>query len=504
MIHIKNKHPGGKSLCPLCHSQPLIIGKINYPELLCHLVSNHLPLHCRTCGEFFETCDDLKTIGNCSNKPLICIQPPTFIESEKSTLNIETQSPVINTTVNPLIDTKGYTIVDDRNSSYKYLTSPPEFTRNTSTPMQIDFNKQSSNIIAKDRCAIPYFYIKTPSFSSRNENTIDNSSIKTPKYSLSETESMYHSLSSLGKSVSSDRTPIRPILLIKSSSEEFDQQEISKSFSQRKLTAMQELNEYEVDMELTDVQGKILTEMVKTPIEEILTSRRDSKDSRKKVRFSDQFAIKLESDANISSPNLHNDTETEEFFEAHQSFSEMPVIAKENRFESANNSNKDIFQLAQQTKDITGLLKKEEKIESSTSRIIMILVENNSNENPASLTPLINSGLKQLESAMSQSTKPNTFALNNKENTTGGFSIISVDSYTKVSTLEYSKVSENIPERCQQNITEQNTNSGGGGIFTAVANAVKNAFKNLSGNIIYNLIINYEKQINIEKNDITK
>ncbi|KAK0162209.1 hypothetical protein PV327_008563 [Microctonus hyperodae] len=496
--HIKNKHPNSELKCPLCRYKPLTIRNFNNSEFLCHVVFHHLPLHCRTCGELFENAEDLKTIGICRQHPLITIEPPTFIDSIKSSLLINTPSP-LNKTPSQLssIDKKGISIIADYTNNFGNFTSPPEFTRNTSTPMHIGVMKKNTNL--KYRIpTIPNIILTTPSFSVKNmgsDNDDDISGIVAfNNSSLNKKEFVYNNTQSSIKLNSLDKTPLKSILSMKSMSSESSQMSRhSKNYSDNKLASMAEVNEDEIDMELTDVNGGVLTEDTTPPVKNNnISMLQKLKDAGKKVRFSDECEI------NISN-NKFDVSESEEFFDARQSFGDISIAAADN-FDENNSSIKVCKdQNYQESKketmdnnsgDNNNREKKEnfetfinQQSKKSSRVVMMVLMEQTDDSNPTDLVSLIDSSLKKLGSVIQKtSIAQNNPEKCNEENTKalGKFSLVSVDSYPSVLTVEYFKAPD-IEIISPKSQSTSNLNHGESGILSTVVNAVRNVFRNWAG-----------------------
>ncbi|XP_034933913.1 uncharacterized protein [Chelonus insularis] len=214
-----------------------------------------------------------------------------------------------------------------------------------------------------------------------------------------------------------------------------------------------------------------------------LKSGRDRKDSGKKVRFSDQLDnMSIVSEYEDVNSTSFNTTGGEEFFETCQSFSEVkdlpspdsnlkPSIDWKNSEDEKNN-------ISNEMKEIKKLVKENNCSSNSSKVVMMVLMEKTGDISVEELSPIINSSLKKLESIVSQSSSNNAQAQQNKEN--NGLTIVSVDSYTRLSSVECYETSEpiNKPQKNQQAVKHSSNN---GGIFAAVANVFKNAIKNLSG-----------------------
>lgn len=69
--HVNKVHPGLNGSCSLCASDVLPLQLFESEkldseneQLLCHIIDEHLPLHCQLCGDTFESREDFKAFGN--------------------------------------------------------------------------------------------------------------------------------------------------------------------------------------------------------------------------------------------------------------------------------------------------------------------------------------------------------------------------------------------------------------------------------------------------------
>ncbi|KAH0545908.1 hypothetical protein KQX54_004332 [Cotesia glomerata] len=444
--HIKKKHSTRHTItdCPLCRREPLTVRNFDLEQLKNHVVFNHLPLQCLKCGELFEKHEDLKYIGTCDRHPIIRIEPPTLTElcvTSLSSSSLEATSGVTKTPLNSsLTKHKSLSFSGDYQ---QFEDSPREFTRHTSTPMHVGLTKQLN-------------------LSNININNISGKSDNIKKSNLSNFE----------------RTPLRSILSSKSFNKDSSNQSGSlfKNLSERRLEAMMELNDESDNnnnKEVPDSVGGLLEQDDSLNSEN--KKRRDSKDSNKRVRFSDEFNLKLEDD------NLTDDNDKEEFFESCQSFSDTSVSSTE-KIQSSDGK----F-VGENASDV--LKENKENIAqpgcSGSSRVVMmVLLEKSGEVYPRDLAPIIDSSLEKLKTAITGSNDQLAATCISQEaidNCQSGFAMLSVDSYTKVSTVECVKNSDSASSYSSCLRKNQGKENNSKGIFASVANAVKSVFKNISG-----------------------
>ncbi|XP_011302550.1 uncharacterized protein fs(1)Ya [Fopius arisanus] len=522
--HIRNKHPGRQSECPLCRSEILITRNFNNSHFLCHVVINHLPLKCRYCGDFFQCSADLKNLGTCSRRLLI--QKDNIINEGHSVV-AHGPSPLTQTPLNPVNQSKGYSIEGDYNSNFEDLTSPPEFTRHTSTPMQIGISRKTTGFIFKTPRS-PNFSLKTPKTptcvlqdknqageagedSKSSYSKTDTPLIYKKQLSresnlqelLEQSESVYLSFSPSRRQNLSERASLKSILMSKSPGENFEPQK------ERVLEGTS------TDMDLTEPMGFTPVPLLKsdpeerTSIEGVFKFPPEVRDSGKRVRFSDQFEVQKVPD---TSPSKSPVTDIEEFFEARQSLSEFTVInsdtspgeQKEDKAKASpttnnnfsptrceeneeNRGNKENIENANIEKGTpTGKNNENEghkyvstKVSETSRVVMMVLVEKTGDSGNVDLTPLINSGLKTLESV--------TTGMNSGESpvSTGEhpdvqkkLAVVSVDTYKRISTIERCHKPESPGDLSQKRRSDKSESSGS--LLSAVANAVRTAFKNIS------------------------
>ncbi|XP_063981509.1 uncharacterized protein LOC135164776 isoform X2 [Diachasmimorpha longicaudata] len=519
--HIRNKHPGRESECPLCRSEFLIVRNFDNPHFMCHVVINHLPLHCRTCGNLFECSDDLKSLGTCSRRP----SKRTDNVSEEQSKFPHGPSPLTQTPLNPVNQVKGYSIEGDYNAKFQSLISPPEFTRNTSTPMHIGLSRKTTSIVFKPPGS-PNFSLKTPTSIPQGVNKTEEpnegsksvySHTGTPHIQnkqssrdsnlqelLEQSDSIYLSFSPSIRSNASVKSSLKSILMSRSSVENLETQR----------DKMLELEGTTADMDLTDPQGStplspdLFNQEVKAPPDEVvkLTGGRDS---GKRVRFSDEFEVKEEPEISSSRSSVSG---TEEFFEARQSLSEFTVTSPKMPPEGSKDPDQEdvtpisTFQplidfssgkheenkspgnkenilntniengFPTSTKQNEGNKLTDKTVSDSSRVVMMVLVEKTGAGGNVDLAPLINSGLKTLES-VTTSMKSGQQGPSLLEETSGVHKklVMSVDTYQSVSIEHHRKPPS---EESDHRIRTEKTESGG--LFSAVANAVRTAFKNIS------------------------
>ncbi|XP_044590180.1 mitosis initiation protein fs(1)Ya [Cotesia glomerata] len=491
--HIKKKHSTRHTItdCPLCRREPLTVRNFDLEQLKNHVVFNHLPLQCLKCGELFEKHEDLKYIGTCDRHPIIRIEPPTLTElcvTSLSSSSLEATSGVTKTPLNSsLTKHKSLSFSGDYQ---QFEDSPREFTRHTSTPMHVGLTKQlnlsnininnisgkSGNFFFKTlkRPVVPIISITSSSDKSINiNNNNKNSSINfnSPEI-ISQDNIKKSNLSNF------ERTPLRSILSSKSFNKDSSNQSGSlfKNLSERRLEAMMELNDESDNnnnKEVPDSVGGLLEQDDSLNSEN--KKRRDSKDSNKRVRFSDEFNLKLEDD------NLTDDNDKEEFFESCQSFSDTSVSSTE-KIQSSDGK----F-VGENASDV--LKENKENIAqpgcSGSSRVVMmVLLEKSGEVYPRDLAPIIDSSLEKLKTAITGSNDQLAATCISQEaidNCQSGFAMLSVDSYTKVSTVECVKNSDSASSYSSCLRKNQGKENNSKGIFASVANAVKSVFKNISG-----------------------
>lgn len=303
--HEGNKHTKRQANCPFCFFEKLPLKSIEDKILLRHIVVNHLPLHCCLCGDIFKTIKDLESFGTCKWSKS---NDRHSLVSEKKSLGT------------PSLSSDGKES-SDFNSNYGSLTSPPELTRNTSTP--VVFGLKTS------------FDFKTPSVTSFSlkSSQIDSASSKNdPAHSnlhrtSAKCDSSGSNYMSLPSSISNEETPFRS-LPPNRSKEELPLSN-SKKLGIMKITDRNSANERHSDnhniedMNLTNVEGQLLPES--QSLETCPEGRKS--DSLKKVRFSDEFddppRCSDQYENHSKSMAIFNINETEEYFEANDT---LPIV----------------------------------------------------------------------------------------------------------------------------------------------------------------------------------
>lgn len=399
---------------------------------------------------------------------------------------------------------------------HQFEDSPRAFTRHTSTPMHVGLTRQlnSSNLNHKSgnfffkissRHVGSVLTVHTHSDKSLTINNDSNNNNNISNYNLNDINpGEFNCQNNLTRSYLSntDRTPLRSILS-KSFNKDTSNQSNSnllRNITERKLEAMMESND-----ENDDGQGcnpgnsggslKREADSVESSTE-YKNVRKNSKILSKRVRFSDEFSsIELDTD-----DNLNNEPEVEEYFESCQSFSDTSISSTEKKVHCGDaaddklngngnkkvNSKSELNQVNEKAEDNFN------RTRTGSSRVVMmVLVEKAGEVYPRDLAPIIDSGLEKLKSAInaSSATELEVAADNQSDikDCQTGFTMLSVDSYTKLSTLECIKVADSSSSgsnlQGNRSVAKQNSNSGG--IFASVANAVKNVFKNISGNFFF-------------------
>ncbi|KAG7206793.1 hypothetical protein KM043_000704 [Ampulex compressa] len=475
--HEKRKHPDLKVDCPLCCSQKLPLRVFEENSLYAHVVSHHLPLHCSLCGEIFKQGNDLLTFGIC--KWWSARQRHSLASSKKSGFTTPSPASVCQGNKQKI----GSSINGDYLTNFESLTSPPELYRNTSTPMIVGqkttFDYKTPNP--------PNFSLKTPKTNSTTcTKNQTRASPRTCPSTDSNSDSKFVSFSPCNSNHGS--TPFRSCT----------EDHYSRGNSLRKLGIMEEREESEIgekrqsakdnivveDMELTGVEGEIPSDA--QGVEVICKAERRT-ESMKKVRFSDQFSDHIESSNGGGRENV---TEVEEYFEARDTMSDTKDMAAKIQNSLLENS---AMRIHRET-EIN--VEKENQIPENTnvnivqettgsSRVVMmLLVEQNSGLTTSDLTPLIDSGLKKLEErgslASARTSAPNA----STSPGCSGSSVVSVDSYFSVSSVECYSGQPTIgpsSRRDSKSSSDSNESTNSGGIFSAVAHAVRCALKNFSG-----------------------
>ncbi|XP_057319985.1 putative uncharacterized protein DDB_G0282133 [Microplitis mediator] len=521
--HIRKKHSAHQTPidCPLCRQEPLIIRSFDHNQLKNHIIFNHLPLECLKCGELFDKHEDLKFIGTCDRHPIIRIEAPTYIEvgvtsssSSSFAVDLDLAGSVLSKTpsADSSIKRKSLSFSGDYR---QFEDSPREFTRHTSTPMQVGLTRQlnSSNLNYKGG----NFFFKTSSRHvgsvltvhhcdksvNNNSDSNNNNNNSVSNYNFNDINpgefNSQDNLITKSYLSNSDRTPLKSILS-KSFNKDTSYQGISnsnllRSITERKLEAMMESNDENDDGQGSNPGnsgGSLKREADSLESTgEYKSSRKNSKILSKRVRFSDEFSS---IEADTDEDNLNNEAEVEEYFESCQSFSDTSISSTEKNIH-CNHTGDDKLNVNKKINGKSELNQGNEKAEDNfnqsrtgSSRVVMmVLVEKAGEVYPRDLAPIIDSGLERLKSAInaSSATELELAADNHSDikDCQSGFTMLSVDSYTKLSTLECVKVADSSSSgsslQINRSVAKQNINSGG--IFASVANAVRNVFKNISG-----------------------
>ncbi|XP_043282920.1 uncharacterized protein [Venturia canescens] len=510
--HVKKKHPSRKSECPLCRANSLAVKNFDNQEFFCHVVFHHLPLYCRLCGVVYRNSKDLQFFGACTRSGFNC----RLEKSDESIFSLKSPPSWVKTPCNYSSTRNQSTGTEsDYNVKFNDLISPPELKRNTSTPMHVGGNGSKVNFVFKTPKS-PNISIKTPKLSvqvlknhQRNEyliekeNSSKEASYKNFQSYSSSNESNYQSFS-LKTSNLTDRTPLRSILSNKSIAMSDTSNYSSKSCNSGKimLDVMQELDED------ARIENFVTIPKESSPVTNDENVENQKLDSTKRVRFSDQFAIKSEVHSTIDNDDLDT-TDNEIFYEARQSLSELSIPLVEKLSVSAVriiDENDRNFEKEQKHEDLetpedsdTGskrqildsefkrpveIAKPTTEASSSSSRVIMmVVVEKNGNLNSNELVPLLDSSLKKLVAGSSEHMANSLDeSKTDSESTKPAPSILSVDSYMSFSAIERHNMvnsTENVTRNHQEH-TEFGSGSSGG-IFAAVANAVKVALRNFPG-----------------------
>ncbi|XP_076642069.1 uncharacterized protein LOC143352919 [Halictus rubicundus] len=436
--HEKRKHTEQQLKCPLCTTHKFPLQSLEDKSLFCHIATAHLPLHCTLCGDIFKKLNDLESFGTCK-----------WWKSRHRNSLTSDQKSLLGTS--PFIDGKenGY------NGNFVSLTSPPELQRNTSTPMVVS---QKNNLELKTPI-VPDFSLKTPKTNSPSLKSQIHSDFR-------DSGTSYYV--SFPSAVSHKETPFRSV-----SSSRGNADNLPRSNSMQ-LAVMKEQEEHNSndnhrveDMELTGVEGEVLSDTRGLCVQE--NSRRRS-DSLKKVRFSDQYESAVESNTR----NNYNVTENEEFFEACDTMTDTQESLDKARIqiyeENAKNIQKENYR--------PNIPSVDDNRSSSTTRFVMMMVmEDRSN---LSTSDLINSGLKKFEGITS-----NINMSKSDLNSIGcSSSTKTVNSHCSVSSHECYSTSIQMIDNIRRDSSSSNSSGGSNsssGLFYTVANAVKSVVKSISG-----------------------
>ncbi|XP_066598026.1 uncharacterized protein fs(1)Ya isoform X2 [Prorops nasuta] len=473
--HEENKHSKRQLNCPFCASEKLPFKVFEDKNLLCHVVFNHLPLFCCLCGKIFEKSEDLEKFELCkwwsiSTKTKSVL---SSVKAGEEGEEVKTPSPVSSgININSKIISQRLSIdgADYNNSSvFISFTSPPEYNRNTSTPMHVDLGHQKPLA----------FEFKTPSFVAlKTPKTTLAASSKSLKphwpTSLDSKDSNFHEFVSFPSSMESKRNFSQKLDVMT----EIDENELSSEARHTDARSTVDPDEdvgraspnpikmthnvQSDDMELTNVNDeysshkkdspdsknneafKTPTTMEKIKMSTLISTTRSierrsvytrkcrstaglcedftTPDSQKIEVLSEKMEKRTDSVKRVRfSDNFDDDT----FYEALDTLNEVPMIEMkpqeklENVEEERGNSEKSTNSQQQQ--------------QVGSSRVVMVLVAETTNAaSPLEdLKPLISSSLRQL--SLDES------SIDNKEN------------------------------------------ANSSGIFSSVAQAVRQAFRNLAG-----------------------
>ncbi|CAL7936734.1 unnamed protein product [Xylocopa violacea] len=457
--HEVKKHSKRRSNCPFCASQKLPLKSIEDKALFCHIVVTHLPLYCRLCGVIFKEGKDLESFGTCKwwnsrHRHSLTSEPklgtPPFVSEGKES--------------------------SQGNGNFASLTSPPELYRNTSTPM-IEGQKTSLDFKTPN---VPNFSLKTPQTSSLSlEKNLTRSDLQSTKSKCDNSESNYMSCPSVTSDalVGHKDTPFRSLPLIRGIKEELPRSNsrslgIMKKEDSNNTNGCYTDNNCVEDMELTNVEGEMLPDS-----QSLETCQGEKKsESLKKVRFSDEYDVSsVITNTGRSSTGMSNVTETEEYYEACDTLSDMKQSLEKSQIkiyeDNAKNQEKE-----NRSPDKVNANGSQQS--SASSRVVMmVIVENDSS---LSTSDLINSGLKKLE----RITSSTNLSINNYNTPGSSTSAISVDSYYSASSRTNFLPQNELDSpagKGSNTSSSSNNDSNSGGILSAFASAVRTVMKNLSG-----------------------
>ncbi|XP_011646914.1 uncharacterized protein LOC105433339 [Pogonomyrmex barbatus] len=479
--HVDKAHPDVNVNCSLCASKILPIrqyesAKLNLKDekLLCHIVDKHLPLHCRLCGDLFESKEDFKSIAACKwFERWHCLTSPNNHELLQKKPKCSSGS--------------------DYNGSR--FSTPPEIYRKTSTPMfvgqKVDF----------ETLCVPDFSLKTPPIIQ--SDVISKSNNQDTQF-----------FSFLQNISNGETTPFRT-----AKNEQF-----SRTNSGRKLNIMKEQKETtdnETEKITANANKVSSSDMNLTmPTENILQDSPKLDDIRenvmKKVRFSDHYetAVGIEDLIESYMRDILN-TSTEEEGDAHDVTNAQKANTTKNMKDTKDTVDTKITEDTKVVKDTKCSLirkkflndspieviqnnaksiekekcnPKESNISLSTVNqgdsntvVMVMLMQSNSKGLTSDLMPLISSGLKKMQEQLSvngqsssntiePSSTPN---LCRKSITKMKMSVSSVKSYSPSSAMMTNsrQIASSIQNR-------ENTNSGG--FLSIIAHAMKHALRNFS------------------------
>uniref|UniRef100_A0ABD2XCX9 C2H2-type domain-containing protein n=1 Tax=Trichogramma kaykai TaxID=54128 RepID=A0ABD2XCX9_9HYME len=452
--HERNKHPVAK--CNLCFAQPVLFKppkedeeelKPENSEVLCHIVFNHLPLHCKLCGVRYST-----------NLEILAAKPCRFTKEDRSIKQeanekhhhhpVKTALPVTPQQQQPSSDVlsseKLLLASAVQGSSHKarlkavenFSESPPaDLVCHTSTPM----HGAAVSIAAKHHLngqaashLLPHFFLKTPSsVGCKRSFAASVSSISSSSTSSSE-QSRYYT----GVGSSAER-----ILLERFDSGENQFEADSAAWNTPSLKSNAKPNpafDPHLKKERSILKPDLLDRLLHVRDDSTCGLREDS--IEKRVRFSDQLCIPAYHESSLSSDNTAgtttsvdsdmtaNSADSDIFFEAKENLDPEEYI-NEQKLQDSRDGNCKCHECCQrkrqrcigQTSTTTSKTEQQQQLKSenvaivsdklsanssttstssTSSRVVMMLVVEQTDSKSFSnmnLAPLIDSGLKQLE-----------------------------------------------------------------------------------------------------------
>lgn len=471
--HIKNKHPNIDVNCSLCRSGLLVIKNFSDDKFFCHVIFHHLPLHCTKCGKLFNNSSDLKNLGCCKYN---LSHEKSILMSNKLNQSLETTSSSIKTPTN-LVKFKSQLF----DNAQKNFTSPPQFSRQTSTPMQTPVVKKSDSQTSSS--------LSPPSFDTNKNNNII---IQVTSPSIID-DSKSESIDTSNKLNINNRTPLKSILI-----RDDDSKYSAKYKAGRKLSSMEELDET-IDMELTDPRESLLPLINKfdrtsesdmdltDPLNGVLISspintvnQSGLKDSEKKVRFIDELNESTDevNEKNKSLiNNTHDDDEDEDdYFDAYQSMSEHSSCVDNIKQTNINNLSDIEYERKVET---TISVHNYNDNKNSKVKMIMMIIEKNIDTSVSDLTPFIESGLRKLDKLSSNivDKKTSCNVVDNSNNNLPMY-IDTWQNISKIETLLLKPSSTLSPIKNDGKIKIDAIKNDG--ILSTVANVIKNTFRGLT------------------------
>ncbi|XP_044014100.1 putative uncharacterized protein DDB_G0289963 [Aphidius gifuensis] len=470
--HIKKKHPNIDVNCSLCRSGLLTIKNFSDDKFFCHVIFHHLPLHCNKCGKLFNNSSDLKNLGCCKYN---LSHEKSILMSNKSNQSLETTSSSIKTPTN-LIKFKSQLF----DNNQKNFTSPPQFSRQTSTPMQTPVVKKNDSSTTSSSSS-------PASFDTNKNNKLIIQKLKI-----------------------NDKTPLKSILI-----RDDDSKYSSKYKTGRKLSSMEELDETsdmdltdpresvlplanksdetsESDMDLTDPFNGVLISESKNITSPINTVNQSGiKDLEKKVRFIDQCNESIDEvdDKNKSLMNNTNDDDEDEddYFDACQSMSEHSSYVDKIKPTDANNSNIEYERKVETTISVRNY----NDNKNSKVKMIMMIIEKNIDTSVSDLTPFIESGLRKLDK-LSSNVVDKKSSCNFVDNSKNNLYVDTWQSTSKIETLTSRPSATLSPIKNDEKIATDTMKNDG--IFSTVANVIKNTIRGLTN-------INTDKKLDTKCDD---